>query len=642
MKKILTLLLLLFISFAQGQKTIKKANNFYKNFEFKNAIEYYTKAGEKDITLSQNDMLQMANSYFNLNDYQNAKVWYEKIFKSQLQTLDEATFFKYITSLRANRDYDMSIAAIKEYYKDNNEKLNAIAKQIQVFDSIKSVEVLKSINNLEVNTANSDFGVVKFMNKVVFTSARDTAKIKDNFYKWNNQPYLTLYTGEVNLSNGEINQVTNFFEDQSKPYHIGAATFTKDNKYVYFTRDNIKKNNKTKATKEGIVNLQIIKGTLENGKVVKEELLKFNSEDFSCGQPAVSGDGKSLFFVSDMPGGYGSTDIYMAELFEDGSTNSPINLGATINTVGREMFPFAIDSTLYFSSDTHIGFGGLDVFKSEWNAEKKFTEPINVGNKLNSNMDDFSFSYIKDNKTGFVSSNRSGGKGDDDIYYFEILEIKKTQFLSGLVLVEEKKIPIPEANIKVYNLFNELVKDTISNEKGEYFLELDNANEYVIEFSKSGFSTKKINYKTDEVIGKEEKKDVYLSKFEDLVKEEDGVTKIIVNPIYFDYNKWDITPQAIVELDRVLKVMTDFPQVTIKIESHTDSRGKDSYNLSLSDKRAKSTQEYLISKGISEERIISAIGYGESKLVNKCANNVKCTDEEHAANRRSDFIVLTK
>lgn len=640
MKKIVTILLILFISFAHAQKEIRKANNSFENFDFKKAIEYYSKAVEKEESLSQNDLMQFANSYFNVNDYKNAKVWYEKLYKAKLQTLDETTFLKYVNSLRSNRDYDTSVDVIKEYYKDDNQKLSFYANQIKLFDSIKTLETVKSIRNLKMNTKYSEFGVVKFMDKVVFSSTRDTINYKEKLYSWNYQPFLNLYTGEVNLSNGEITQIKTLIDNKKSSYHIGSVCFTEDNQYVFYARNNIKKNQKTLANKEGMVNLKIIKGTVENGEIVKEEILEFNSDDYSCAQPNISDDGKFLFFVSDMPGGYGATDIYVAEIFDDGTINTPINLGETINTPGREMFPYMYENTLYFSSDGYIGFGGLDIFKAEKISKNKFDTVINLGDNFNSNMDDFAFMFFNEANSGYLSSNRMSGKGDDDIFFFELKEVKKTQFLSGLILLENTTTPIADANIRVLNLFDEVISEHTSNENGEYSIELDNSNEYVIEFTKPGYSVKRLSYTTDDEIGKEVKQDVYLSKFDDLVKEENGVSKIIVEPIYFDYDKWDITPKAIVELNKVLKVMNDFPDVRIKIESHTDSRGNDEYNLLLSDKRAKSTQAYLISQGVEESRILSAIGYGESQLINECKNGVKCSEEEHSLNRRSDFIIV--
>lgn len=625
-----------------SQNSLKKAEQYFQNLDYHNAISSYKKAIDDKIELNQVQTEQLADSYFNINDYQNAKLWYDKLYASKQNAVSEVTFSRYLSCVRANRDYEQSLNLIKNYYKDNNKSLNFYALRKKQFDSIFNNKKTNVVRNLAINTKYSEFGTVKYNDKIIFSSTRDSLNYKSKLYKWNNQPYLNLFTSEVNLSNGELNNVQILLKDLKSDYHTGTIAFSPDFKYVYFTRNYIKKNQKLSINQNGMSNLQIVRGTLENGKIINEEILKFNSDSYSCGQPAISDDGKYLFFVSDMPGTKGQTDIYVAEIFDDATINTPVNLGEQINTAGREMFPYFKNGTLYFASDNHYGFGGLDIFKSEMKSKVMYTTPKNLGKEINSNMDDFAINFNENMISGYFSSNRNEGKGDDDIYYFEFEPISNVQTLSGLIIEEKSKLTIPNATIKVMNLFDEVIQEQTSDEKGNYTLTLPCLNEYVIEFSKPGYSTKKINYVVDEVPNKSEKKDIYLTKFDDLVKKEDGVLKIIVEPIYFDYNKWDITPKAIVELDKVLKVMQEFPEIIIKIESHTDSRGKDAYNLSLSDKRAKATQTYLLEKGIENSRIESAIGYGESRLKNHCDDGVKCSEDLHSNNRRSDFIILNK
>lgn len=640
--RIFYIIFFVFISnLSWSQSSLKKAEHHFKNMDFNNVIASYNKAIEDKVELSQSQIEQLADSYFNINDYQNAKLWYDKLYASKQNSMSEVSFSRYLSCLRSNRDYEPSLYLLKEYYKNDPKKINFYAARKKQFDSIFDTKNTEFVRNLVINTKYSEFGTVKYNEKFIFSSSRDSLNFNSKLYKWNNQPYLNLFVSEVNLSNGELSQVQLLLKDIKSNYHTGTVAFSPDYKYVFFTRNYIKKNQKLSVNQKGMSNLQIVRGTLENGKVINEEILKFNSDTYSCGQPAISDDGKYLFFVSDMPGTKGQTDIYVAEIFDDGTINTPVNVGDQINTAGREMFPYFKNGTLYFASDNHYGFGGLDIFKSEMKSKVMYVTPKNLGKDINSNMDDFAITFNENNLSGYFSSNRSGGKGDDDIYYFELQPIIKNQTLSGVVYEEKSKLPIPNASVKVYNLFDEVIQEQTSDDKGNYTLSLPCSSEYVVEFSKSGYSTKKINYVADEVPNKVTKQDVYLTKFSDLVKEEDGVVKIIVEPIYFDYNKWDITPKAVVELEKVLKVMREFPDVKIKIESHTDARGKDAYNLSLSDKRAKSTQAYLIESGIDMNRIESAIGYGESRLKNHCEDGVKCSEELHSINRRSDFIILS-
>lgn len=640
--RLLYIFLVLVSNLSWSQSNLKKAEQYFVDLDFHNAIANYNKAVENKIELSQLQIEHFADSYFNINDYQNAKIWYEKLYAIKQNAISEITFSRYLTTVRANRDYEQALTIVKEYYKNNPKTLNFFALRKKQFDSIFNDKKTNVVRNLAINTKYSEFGTVKYNDKIIFSSTRDTLNFKSKLYKWNNQPFLNLYNSEVNLSNGELNQVQILLKDLKSNYHTGTIAFSPDYKYIYFTRNFIKKNQRLSTNQKGMSNLQIVRGTLENGKIINEEILKFNSDSYSCGQPAISDDGKYLFFVSDMPGTKGQTDIYVAEIFEDATINTPINLGDQINTPGREMFPYFKNGTLYFASDNHYGFGGLDIFKSEMKSKIMYTTPKNLGKEINSNVDDFAIIFNDNNISGYFSSNRNNGKGDDDIYYFELEPIINIQSISGIVIEEKSKLPIPNTIIKVLNLFDEVIQENSTDEKGNYSLTLPCSSEYVIEFSKPGYSTRKINYVTDEVPNKVTKNDIYLTKFDDLVKKEDGVLKIIVEPIYFEYNKWDITPKAILELEKVMKVMKEFPEVIIKIESHTDSRGKDSYNLTLSDKRAKATQAYLIENGIDSSRIESAVGYGESRLKNNCENGVKCSEELHSINRRSDFIILNK
>jgi outer membrane protein OmpA-like peptidoglycan-associated protein len=320
-----------------------------------------------------------------------------------------------------------------------------------------------------------------------------------------------------------------------------------------------------------------------------------------------------------------------------------MNLGATINTAGREMFPTVIDSTLYFASDGHYGFGGLDIYQSDIKSKKEYSIPQNLGEPVNSNMDDFSYTFNPETMTGYISSNRAGGKGDDDIYFFTKLDPIIEQTYSGYVFDERTGEPLAEADVILKDVFDVPVVEFSTDETGFYKFTLAPNSQYAVSATKPNYNKKVLEFATDNERDKVmENNNIYLTNFEALTINDDGVEKIDVEPIYFDYDKYAITPQAEVELNKVLFAMTEFPEIKIKIESHTDSRGSDSYNLKLSDNRAKSTRDYLISKGIDKSRIESAIGYGETQLKNNCSNGVNCTADEHAVNRRSDFIIISK
>ncbi|SEC05893.1 CarboxypepD_reg-like domain-containing protein [Maribacter dokdonensis] len=305
------------------------------------------------------------------------------------------------------------------------------------------------------------------------------------------------------------------------------------------------------------------------------------------------------------------------------------------------MFPYVVNDVLYFSSDGHYGLGGLDLFKSKIISKNEYSLPFNMGKPFNSNMDDFSLIIKDDFAKGYFASNRMGGVGDDDIYSFEKMAPVDCLTYSGQVLNELTKEPLPFANIEVKNSKDGLRKILLADENGNYEIQLPCDRQNRLVFFKERYSKKTILVATTKEPQEPSFNNViYLTPYDMIVENDGSVDKIIVDPIYFDYDKSTITSRAEIELKKVLFAMQQFPDMRIKIESHTDSRGSDSYNLKLSDDRAKSTRDYLILKGIEQDRILSAAGYGETMLINECRNGVKCSDQEHLVNRRSDFIVI--
>ena len=611
--------------------------------EYKEAIVLYEKVLEDGKTNGQETINKLADSYFNINEYINAKKWYDKLYEMQQTTMSENNFIKYIECLKANRDTDKANQLLKSYYSKNKIKMKTLAFQKIELDSLEKKKNLYTVKNLNMNCNMSDFGAVKYgPNKVIFYSTRDTSKFNSKMYSWNEQPYLNTYIAEKNIGTGELENTMLFLENLNSNYHDATLTFSKDLKTIYYTSNYLKKNS-IKTNKEGYSNMKIIRGQIENDKIINQEVLNFNNENFSCAHPALSDDGKYLFFVSDMPGGLGGTDIYYAEVFEDGSLNTPINAGSSVNTVGREMFPYFEDNTLYFSSDGHFGNGGLDIFESKLVGKNKFSIPTNLGTTVNSNMDDFAYTYDSETRDGYFSSNRSMGKGDDDIFYFTKEKPQMFQTYSGNVLDEKTKLAIPLASVKVFDSFGDEIQTIQTDDIGYYKVTLPCSSDFNLKFSKEGYSSKTVAVKTDDIPLKEMKNNtVYLVNYDSLIEKDGDVEKIKVNPIYFDLNKYNITSKAEVELEKVYYAMTQFPDLIIRIESHTDSRGSDSHNLTLSDNRAKSTQSYLLGRGINPSRIESAIGYGETRLKINCPNGVKCSEEQHSINRRSDFIIISK
>ena len=373
--------------------------------------------------------------------------------------------------------------------------------------------------------------------------------------------------------------------------------------------------------------------------------LPFNSDSYQTAHPALSADEKTLYFASDMEGSRGQSDLYRVKISDDGSFGTPENLGDKINTPGRETYPFVNDDNeLYFASDGQPGLGGLDIFitKIPKDGSLEFKKVLNVGEEANSSKDDFALIINSKTKRGFLSSNRDGGQGNDDIYKFvETRPIWCEQLLHGVVTDAQTKAILPGAKVILFDEKFKQLQETVADAEGKYeFKEVECNTKYYVRTSLETYTTKE----SPVIIGKTDGKtelNIELEKSEKQVKPGDDIADVFgINLIYFDLDKWNIRPDAAVDLAKVLDVLEQYPTMTIDIRSHTDSRASNAYNEKLSDRRAKSTREWLIKNGIAAKRL-TAKGYGENQLVNKCADDVQCTEEEHQLNRRSQFIITS-
>ncbi|MEW2920940.1 OmpA family protein [Muricauda sp. ANG21] len=638
MKKVALLIAFCTCTAAVSQSKLERADQFFNDFEFDRAIELYQDLVSQKRKSSTHIIQRLADAHFNQSEYHKAKDWYVKLYTIEGKGMGENNIIKLVQCLKASMEPEQADKLLREFYSDRTSRLDMIMAQKQHLDSSLQKEPMYEIQTLAFNSKKSDFAPSMYNGKLVFASARDTVKSNGKLYPWNNQPYLDLYLTHPNESNFVPEK---FLENLESAYHDSNLAFDSRSQRVYFTRNYLKKN-KLSANSDGLSNMHILQGTIYNNELVNVTSMAFNSKEYSCGHPALSADGKYLYFTSNMPGGQGESDIYVVELGVDGDAiTPPMNLGPTINTRGREMFPFVDGSDLYFSSDGHYGLGGLDVFVSQIKSKSQYSLPINLGNPVNGNMDDFSLVLNHDKGNGYFASNRFGGKGDDDIYYLEKAKPINCLEYSGYVLNEKTGEPITLASFELYDLSSGLLEAGKTDETGYFKFILPCNKESKMVFFKPRFSKKEVFITTNENPEEASVNNmIYLTPFESLVVKEGDVEKIKVNPIYFEYDKSDITPRAEIELEKVLFVMREFPEVKIKIESHTDSRGTDQYNFRLSDDRAKSTMRYLIAKGVDTDRIVSANGYGEYRLKNKCANGVQCTEQEHLVNRRSDFIIV--
>lgn len=629
-----------------NNKLIKRADDYFNKMWYEEAAELYEQALYGNKEFQTIDILKKAGDahYFNTN-MERAYYWYNILFEKYEDSLSADVIFKYAHTLKGAGKYGRAKRLMKLYDKmpkTNGKTKRGVSKKerVVVLDNIMNQADLYEIKNLAINSRYAEFSPMFYNeDEVVFTSSKDSSVYSTNLYKQNQQPYLDLYTAKLNKESYELRNAIKFSRKINTKYHEASVTFSPDNKTMYFTRNNYKK--KLKRDKKGVNNLKIYMSKKLNGEWLEAVEVPFNSDEYSTGHPALSPDGKKLYFVSDMPGSIGMTDIFVVDVLEDGLFSEPKNLGPKVNTERREMFPFINNEKLYFSSNGHPGLGGLDIFEVTLDKENGFKELKNIGAPVNGVKDDFS--YIVDEKTqkGFFASNRAGGKGDDDIYSFKRLipeEIEENA-IAGVVTELITGDVMPKAMVTLLDENNIKLKEIIVEDNGSFIFEDLNGNtKYTIATKKEGYDDEEIDVSTrqNEVVNV----DLTLRKLKELILVEEGIKKLKTDMIFFNFDKFNIRKDAAIELDKLVDVMNEHQDMVIKIESHTDSYGDSAYNKYLSDKRAKSSRDYLIQKGISSDRIESAIGYGEERLLNECDDGVPCSREKHKQNRRSEFIIV--
>ena len=642
MKSKILILICCFFSVASAQENWDKLFSEFNKLKYKSVIETYQKQTKNiaDDKVLPADVYQVVGeSYLKTGDYRQASIIYGKLYQIQKNSMSDVQFNNYQQALRMSGFYNDANKLVDErltYFKRTDD-LKKFKKHKKVIDSLAKVPTPQyEVLAINANSKNADFGVMFYKNKVLFASAKDTVSSSKKT-KENEQPYLTIYEAEMNHSNGNFSNEKKFYPKIQNKYHNATPTFSPDYKTMYFSTNQLKKK-KLVLDKDRVNNIEILRVPIIDGEPGEPTDMFFSDVNASYGHPAMSPDGKYLYFVSDRFGGLGQTDIYRVEVYGDASYGKVENLGKNINTVGREMFPFVQNDMLYFASDGHYGYGGLDIFAAKIYHDGTLGDPVNLGKPINSEADDFAYIVDSEDAYGYLSSNRSGGKGDDDIYFFLKSKIEVcTHEVSGFVYYQKDNSPLTDAKVILTNDKGEKVAEVLTDALGKYTAAIPCNSKVSGVATKQGYSDDKKQFITNnEPIANS---NYTLYKIDDYLVADGDIRKIDVNTIYFDYNRWDILPRARLELDKVVFVMKQFPKVKIRIESHTDSRGNDNYNLKLSDNRAKATRDYIISKGIDSERILSAIGYGESQLKNNCGNTVRCSEADHAANRRSDFII---
>jgi outer membrane protein OmpA-like peptidoglycan-associated protein/tetratricopeptide (TPR) repeat protein len=620
-----------------------KGDKFFFTYDFDNAIGQYRRSKELTVPGQRN----LAVSYKNTRQKDKSEAVYSKLINSSNGVLSE-DYYNYAMVLKSNEKYEESNKWMDKFASENPNDLRAksYVGYNQYFAGYFTDNPAIKIIPQSVNTNSQDFGTSYYQDKVVYASSNNTPKPIKRKYNWNGEPYLNLYIAEV--KDGQLKNPKFFDKDLNAKYHDGPATFSNNGTMMAISRNTIKD-----QTEDKIVELQIHLMTKKDGKWSDPVPFIYNVLGYNVGQPNLTEDGNTIYFVSDMPGGFGGTDIYSSKKSTNGEWSAPNNLGDGINTEGNEMFPF-FDETqqkLTFASDGHFGMGGLDIFYSVLtNSIWSFIE--NPGSPINSTSDDYAMISNAEANKGYFSSNRINGSGGDDIYAFESTKKEIQKMITGIAKDESGK-PIPATLVNLIGEGEEIIETKTADKFGGYTFQVENDKNFELIGNKDGYIEGNTsvnsfgdiaNIKADVTLLKNivivEEEIVIVET--DLVPETDLTLIIKLKPIYFDYDKSNIRADAATELDKVVKVLNKYPNLKLDLAAHTDCRGTESYNESLSERRAKSTVDYIQTKITTPGRI-KGKGYGETKLINGCecegTTTSVCTPEQHQKNRRTEFIV---
>ena len=620
-----------FDSYAQQSK-IDSGDKKYASYAYIDAIKTYEKVANKGYK-SEEMFKKLGNAYYFNSDFEGAAKWYGELFAMN-NAVEPEYYYRYAQSLKSTGQIDKANRLLGEFNAKNktDNRAKLYEADVNYLDQIKANSGRYNIENAGINSKYSDYGTFVHDNKIYFASARDTGNFSKRKHKWTAEYFTNLYIADVDSS-----KVKKFKTSLNSKFHESSPVVTKDGNTIYFTRNNFADGKKGKDEEKATL-IKIYKATLKDGKWTDIAPLPFTSDNYSTAHPALSPDEKTLYFASDMPGTLGQSDIYKVSV-NGSSYGTPENLGKSINTEGKETFPYVTsEKEIYFASDGHPGLGGLDVFVGNLEDNGTVSGIQNLGADVNSPKDDFAYVIDPATRLGYFSSNKDGGQGSDDIYKFlETRRLRCIQELNGVITDAKTGAILPGAKVSLYD--NQIVKNTTTADAaGNYVLPVECGKTYNVRAEKEDYETKEVAITIGRVTGKTSLP-IALDR---------GICRVTVGDdlgvcfgikmIYFDLDKSNIRSEAAIDLEKILAVLNDNPTMKLDIRSHTDSRATFKYNEALSDRRAKSTIQWLVKNGIDKSRLTGK-GYGETQLVNKCADGVECTEAEHQENRRSEFII---
>ncbi len=719
MKRLVLLVLLLsfcFAGFSQEKRAKRRGDKYYAHYSYSKAIDKYESLSDKDIEINR----KLAKSYYYVSDFEASQDYWKLVAEDPKH--ESSDLYNYAAVLSINKNYVEAQKWMQKYYNQNSS--DSRAKEWKVNETLyKDLQIDKGIfviQNLNINTPQEDFGAIYYKDQIVFASSRERPKkLFRRVWNWNELPFLDIYVANIK-NESTLKSVKRFKGKVNGKLHDGPASFNKKCDFMVFTR-----NNYVGKSSDGVTKLKLYQ-TKYNGKSwSKPQEFSFNSDEYSVGHPALTQSGDTMYFASDMPGGYGGTDLYVT--YRNGNSwSKPKNLGSTVNTEGNEMFPFIHQSgKFFFASNGLPGLGGLDIFVSNYK-DGTFSKPENLGTPINSSFDDFALVLDSVQATGFISSNRPTGSGDDDIYSFRVVKpLPAKKYLAGKAYDGNGNL-LTNVNIDLFDNDGNVITNVLTGDDGSYLFEIEQDKLYKLHGKKDNYNDAQkpvdahspdqtinvdlvlnvepepapapkysfrvlvVDAKTSEPIEGADVKitdnlknvdnnfltatlgdhDVDISgckKGDNLdynlsVKKAGYVTKeqnykatltndgeylvtvrmdkgLEIPIIYFDFDKSNIRKDASVELDKVVDIMNSYPTIEIELGSHTDCRGSDSYNKALSNRRAKSSLQYIRSRVKVNPNRIYGKGYGETQLAKKCACD-DCTEEQHQLNRRTEFKII--
>lgn len=626
-----------FGAYSQEQPSIRqRADQSFQKMEYYHAAQLYERLVQGRNPQTK-DFERLAESYYLISAYELAENWYARA--SQHEDFSQDGLLNYAEVLKMNGKYNEAKSLYHEYqqkYGESEEISLAIVGADSAIHWLAHPTGHTVHNERNINTDLSEFGAIPTSGGMVYTGEPKTHTERSGM---TGRAYLKIFsasrtrTGEITLPA----VMPDVFNDAR--YHVGPITANEDEDILYVTRTH-SGTNLEKFREDGInwrkANLEL-KIYRKNGDSWTEMDFPYNNaEEYSLGHASLSDDGQILYYASDMPGGHGGVDVWYSELEADGSWGTPQNAGTTVNSAKDEMFPSVLGDTLYYSSNGFAGMGGLDIYKA-YGSKSNFSARKNLGHPLNSAADDFayvSWSDTDENLYGYISSNRPGGVGSDDIYSFAYIKPTITILLKGMTKDRDTRETIPSAMVTLYDMDGNIIAKKSSGNDAEFEFEIDANTVYRVHGEKQGFLPDSV--RIDAVMPTQDttiQVELLLDPLLVIGK------RFVLENIYYDFDKHDIRPDAALVLDELVTVLRDNPTLKIELSSHTDSRGSDSYNMTLSQRRADAAVQYLVSRGIAKERL-EAKGYGETRLVNHCANGVSCTIDEHQANRRTEIEIL--